>query len=602
MSARVCEWDGCEVEVTGRSTRCPEHQAEHRRETDSARKRQARNADKCGQAASAFAAVSPDDADREAKVRTAMERHGLPDDFLDRIKTDPGAPFEHAAELAKMRREAPPDWARVKDALKKEAKVSIGDLERAMGTGEGGAGKQGRPVEWNDDPEPWTEAVDGAALLDALVTLLERYASLPNGGAVAGALWALYTWCFRAFAVAPNLMITAPERESGKTRVTELLSWMVPRAKPASDASAAAIIRGIERDGPTLLFDEAQHFLNRRPDDPIRGILLAGFTKRFATVERCEGEAHEVRVFSTFCPKAMNGRKLATIDDMLTSRSVVIPMMRARKPLPELRADRDPVGEGIRRQCARWRDDHQSELREADPDVGARIGRIAQVWRPLLAIADAAGGEWPEKARAAADTLAAVAGTFDSKETLGTMLLADVRAVFEAKSNPERIKSGDLDEALCTLPERPWESMPKTGKRITTQARGRMLAGYGVNAETLRFDDGTRGKGYKREAFADAWNAYLPEGDGDRTVTPCQPYETSTFGDPRTVTTEPGCHGSRNAETPVNEALSRCHGSETGGSRREGAPEQSSNPPALPSQPSGEPTAGDAYRRRSDGG
>ena len=361
MTARACERDGCEVEVTGRSTRCPEHQAEHRREAESARKRQARNADKCGQAASAFAAVSPDDADREAKARAALERFEIPADLIERTKADPGAPYLHAEKLAKMRREAPADWARAKAALK-AAGVTLADLERAMGAGDAhGGGKQGQPVEWHD-PEPWPKRVDGAALLDVLVALLERYASLPDGGAVAVALWALYTWTFRAFAVAPNLMITAPERESGKTRVTELLSWAVPRAKPVSDASAAAIIRGIERDGPTLLFDEAQHFLNRRQDDPIRGILLAGFTKRFATVERCEGDAHEVRVFSTFCPKAMNGRKLATIDDMLTSRSVVIPMMRARKPLPELRADRDPVGEDIRRKCARWRDDHLTAL------------------------------------------------------------------------------------------------------------------------------------------------------------------------------------------------------------------------------------------------
>ena len=464
----------------------------------------------------------------------------------------------------------------------------------------GGNGKQGRPVEWND-PEPWPEPVDGAELLDALAALLERYASLPDGGAVAVALWALYTWCFRAFAVAPNLMITAPERESGKTRVMELLSWIVPRAKPASDASAAAIIRGIERDGPTLLFDEAQHFLNRRPDDPIRGILLAGFTKRFATVERCEGEAHEVRVFSTFCPKAMNGRKLAAIDDMLTSRSVVLPMMRARKPLPELRADRDPVGEDIRRQCARWRDDHQSELREADPDVGARIGRIAQVWRPLFAVADAAGGEWPEKARAAADALTAAAGTFADGETLGTMLLADVRAVFEAKGNPERIRSGELDDALRALSERPWESMPKTGKAITAQARGRMLAAYGVNAETLRFDDGRDAKGYKRAAFSDAWSAYLPEGDGNRTVEPLTCLETRGFGDPRTVDGDRGVNGSGSGENPTKQGGSTVQRFGNRGSRREDAPEPLTNPPALPSQPPGEPTAGDAYRRRSDG-
>ena len=104
---------------------------------------------------------------------------------------------------------------------------------------------------------------------------------------------------------------------------------------------------------------------------------------------------------------------------MLTDRSVVLPMTRATRAYPHLRADRDPVGEDIPRRCARWRDDHQSELREADPDVGARINRLADIWRPLFAIADAAGGEWPEKARAAADALAAVAGPSTARKRSG---------------------------------------------------------------------------------------------------------------------------------------------------------------------------------------
>ena len=544
--------------------------------------------------------LSGRDTKREAKMLRALPPECR--ELVNNAVLDSGAPFEPSAVamLKKLRGDDLAAWQRMRALLGEKAKVSVTALDAATAPANdaNGDGKQGRPVEWHD-PEPWPERVDGAELLDGLVALLERYASLPAGGAVAVALWALYTWCFRAFAVAPNLMITAPERESGKTRVTELLSWMVPRAKPVSDASAAAIIRGIERDGPTLLFDEAQHFLNRRPDDPIRGILLAGFTKRFAMVERCEGDGHEVRVFSTFCPKAMNGRKLATIDDMLTSRSVVIPMMRAKKPLPELRADRDPVGEDVRRQCARWRDDHLSALREANPDVGARIGRVAQVWRPLLAIADTAGGGWPAKARAAADALAALAGTFSDGETLGTMLLADVRAVFEAKRDPERIKSGDLDEALRALPERPWESMPKTHKPITAQARGRMLASYGVNAQTLRFE-GVATKGYMRAAFADAWNAYLPEGDGDRTVEPLQSLETRDFNDSRTVAGNGGRNGSECAETPAKQGSATVQRFENRGSRREAAPEPSRDPPANPGQnPVGR--LGDAYRRATDG-
>ena len=114
-------------------------------------------------------------------------------------------------------------------------------------------------------------------------------------------------------------------------------------------------------------------------------------------------------MFSTFAPKVLSGLRLAPIDDAFTSRCIAVPMTRA---CPELRDDRHPAGEDVRRQCARWRDDHLSKLREADPDMRGRIGRIAQVWRPLLAIADAAGGGWPEKGRAAAVALAAVAGTF----------------------------------------------------------------------------------------------------------------------------------------------------------------------------------------------
>ena len=125
--------------------------------------------------------MSPDDADREAAAVETLKRAGL-DGLLDRTKADPGAPFEHAEALAGMRSKTPADWARVKELLKK-AGVTLADLERAMGAGDAnGDGKPGRPVEF-EDSEPWDVPVEGAALLDALVALLERYVSLPKGGA-----------------------------------------------------------------------------------------------------------------------------------------------------------------------------------------------------------------------------------------------------------------------------------------------------------------------------------------------------------------------------------------------------------------------------------
>ena len=530
-------------------------------------------------------------------------RAKLPDEvlaLLDAAKDDPGAPFEPGAVavLLKLRTEDPANWQRARAMLKAIDAVRIGDLERIVAPiGESGDGRQGRAVEW-DDPEPWPEAVSGAAVLDSLKAKIEHYASLPEGGAEAVALWALYTWVFRAFAVSPYLMVTAPEREAGKTRVTEVVSWMVRRAKPASDASAAALYRIIERDGPTILFDEAQHFLKRRPEDPMRGILLAGFSRRLASVDRCVGESSEVHVFSTFAPKAMNGRKLAGMDDMLTSRSVVIPMTRATRNLPELRPDRDPVGEDLKRQCARWAADHEAALRDADPDVGRRIGRIAQVWRPLFAIADAAGGDWPEQARKAADALSAMAGTFADGDTLGTMLLADMREVFRANGDPERIASAELDEALIALPERPWATLRPGDKPMTATKRGLMLKEYGIQPNNSRVN-GSVVKGYERAAFEDAWSAYLPESSGSKLATSLQPCKTSDFVNPQPATDAGDVAGSNSPESLENKGCSDVAGWNTG--TREKEPDSAPVSVSLPQQPPGTVRAGDAYRRVRDG-
>ena len=433
-------------------------------------------------------------------------------ELIEQTETDPGAPFEPdmLARLAGLQRESPADWQRLRASLK-DSRIRITDLDREMYRLAGGDDKdglQGQSIGW---PEvgPWPKPADGAALLDELAHLMRHYVSLPDGGAEAVALWTLYTWVFEAFGVCPNLMVTAPERESGKTRVTELLCWTVPRPKPMSDASAAAIIRGIERNRPTLIFDEAQHFLRRRPEDPIRGILLASFNRRFAFVDRCEGDDHEPRSYSTFAPKAMNGRKLAALDDMLTSRSVTIPMTRARRRYPDLRADRDPVGDDLRRKCARWRDDHMTVLSSADPDMGSLFGRIADVWRPLFAVADTAGGDWPRLARHAATSLASQTSAIASGDTLGVQLLKDIRQVFADQGDPDRISTADLDHALHTMPERPWETL-SNGKPMTSQKRGKMLTEYGIHTTKVRDGEKTR-NAYLKSAFETAWKAWLQD-------------------------------------------------------------------------------------------
>src|SRR5262249_56880534 len=70
-------------------------------------------------------------------------------------------------------------------------------------------------------------------------------------------------------------------------------------------------------------------------------------------------------------------------------------------------------------------------MAEARPEMPSGIeDRDADVWEPLLAIADAVGGDWPVRARGAA--LALVGAARDAEPSLGIKLLADLKTLFDA--------------------------------------------------------------------------------------------------------------------------------------------------------------------------
>ena len=69
-----------------------------------------------------------------------------------------------------------------------------------------------------------TDAPDGAGILDALHAAITRYVSLPNGESVdAVTLWTAATHAQPAWAHAPRLVIRAPERRCGKSRLLDMV-------------------------------------------------------------------------------------------------------------------------------------------------------------------------------------------------------------------------------------------------------------------------------------------------------------------------------------------------------------------------------------------
>jgi hypothetical protein len=130
--------------------------------------------------------------------------------------------------------------------------------------------------------------------------------------------------------------------------------------------------------------------------------------------------------------------------------------------------------------------------------------RDADVWEPLLAIADAVGGDWPVRARGAA--LALVGAARDAEPSLGIKLLADLKTLFDA-STLDAMPTEVILSRLTELPESPWGDLG--GKPINDRKLGRRLREYGVKSRAIRVGDKTP-RGYLREDLQDAWLRYLP--------------------------------------------------------------------------------------------
>jgi putative DNA primase/helicase len=356
-----------------------------------------------------------------------------------------------------------------------------------------------------EDPELWPDPVDGVGLLDDLVRTFARFLALPSGAATVLALWVLHAHAHDAAFVSPLLTLTSPEKRCGKSTTLDVLSALVPRPALGSNWSPAVLFRLVERDKPTLLIDEADSFM--REENDFRNLLNSGHRKSLAVVWRSVGEDFEPRGFSTWAPKAIAG--IGRLSSTLQDRSVIIELRRRRddEKVERLRVDRLSELEPLRQRAARWAADSLSALRSADPQVPEELhDRAADNWRPLLAIADHAGGGWADRARRAAKL---VSGTADDGDAPAVQLLADIRDII-AETGADKLFSRDIKAGLIPREDRPWSEW-KHGKEITERQIARLLERFKITPKKVRIGSETK-QGYPTDAFEDAFRRYLPSG------------------------------------------------------------------------------------------
>ena len=366
---------------------------------------------------------------------------------------------------------------------------------------DGGAHKQGRAFVFAE-PDPWPGTVDGGKLLNDIATAIRRYVVMSDHEADTAALWVMHTYLVGCFGVSPRLAISSPEKGCGKTTLLDVLSHLVLRPLLTANTTVAATFRIVAMKQPTLLIDEGDTFLGE--NNELRGILNSGH-RHGGSVIRVVGDDLEPRAFPTYsaCAIALIGRLPATLAD----RSVTIELRRRRpdEAIEAFRFDKTGLLDHLARKAARWALDVANSIQGADPEMPDGVhNRMADNWRPLLAIADLVGGEWPMRARRAAQ--AAIAAGSDDPSVRAT-LLADIRTIF-AERRSEKLSSTELVGALIALEGRPWAEW-KGGKPITPNSLASLLKPFGIISGTIRIDN-TTPKGYQLAHFEDAFARYLP--------------------------------------------------------------------------------------------
>jgi Protein of unknown function (DUF3631) len=182
-------------------------------------------------------------------------------------------------------------------------------------------------------------------------------------------------------------------------------------------------------------------------------------------------------------------------------------------------------------------EDFAESFIDYDPDMGGLIHRPADNWRPLFAIADVIGSDWPERARDAAAVLSP-----RDVESIGPMLLADIKAAFDEQA-VDRLSSADICVALNNMEGKPWGDWK--GKELTPNQLARLLKPFRIKSDNIRIGSKVP-KGYYRRQFEEAWQRYLdPEGVPE----PQQRYNPDEMGTSCTF---------QNATAETHVALQKC--------------------------------------------
>jgi hypothetical protein len=361
--------------------------------------------------------------------------------------------------------------------------------------------------------------VDLVGVLKDVVALVRQYMVLSAPQADAIALWTAHAHAFAAAETTPYLAARSAEKRSGKTRLLEVLENLVPEPLKTENISVAALVHSVD-EGATLLLDEVDSVFGKgKPSETqemLRGILDSGYRVGGSYVRMMgQGAAQQVRRFKTFSPKVLAG--IGCLPGTIDDRCIILTLKRKaphekvkRFRSRDARQEAAPLCQAL----AQWATGALDTLRDARPAISAKLDdRAADSWEPLLAIADMAGGDWPQRARDVALELSA--GEARQDDSIGVRLLADIRQAF-TELKVETVFTADLLKHLNAMDESPWGGFGEKG--MTGRDLSKRLKPYDIAPKQVRINERSL-KGYEARWFDDAWSRYCPLPSGETSET-----------------------------------------------------------------------------------
>ena len=377
--------------------------------------------------------------------------------------------------------------------------------------------------------------VDGAAIFEEMKGFLQRYVIMSEAQALVCTFWIIHTYLFPRYSGSTGyLHVSSPVPECGKSQLLEICELFVRAPATLGGATPAALIRVIDKERPTVLFDEAD--LNFQ-DKEMSALLCAIFNNGWRPgrpFAKCDGPRNEVKKFLVFGAKALAGIGTHYLAPATLTRCFPIKLQRhgAGRMAEEFFTDTgEEESRPIRKKLEGWASQRTGDWLTNKRPAGVPTwlnSRKKSIAFPLFAIAEDLGGTYSKRLGEALEEIF-VSKSGKPRLDYKIQLLSDIVGVFE-ETDREVLETADLLKALHTIETSPWAEA-SSGKPLSATKLALLLSDFQVVPDQ-HWVGGLKIRGYSRADFLRAWEIYKPTPGQDPNPNPVGSVGTNVYAGP----------------------------------------------------------------------